>query len=311
MKKIKLLLIVIALLLSAAQAGAQSPVCAEAPVAGRPCKDFSSKFIISENILGSKKIKLDSLSGSSPYLDQKVIVGGDTVSIILPDKNYGRYDRGLFNFLIIPKGQWSFGLTASYGEFNTDDIQILSILKNFDLKVKAYSLKPSISYFFRSNQSIGIKFDYTRSSVDLDNMTFDFDGDLNFSLRDISYYSQSYTASINYRNYIGLGPEKRFAIFNEVDLGFGSGSSRFKRLYNNEPRDTRTNITRASLNFSPGLCVFIMDYVSFNVSFGVFGLHMTNEKQTTDGIEEGSRFSSGANFRFNIFNINFGMAVHI
>lgn len=311
MKKIKLLLIVIALLLSAAQAGAQSSVCAEAPVAGRPCKDFSSKFIISENILGSKKIKLDSLSGSSPYLDQKVIVGGDTVSIILPDKNYGRYDRGLFNFLIIPKGQWSFGLTASYGEFNTDDIQILSILKNFDLKVKAYSLKPSISYFFRSNQSIGIKFDYTRSSVDLDNMTFDFDGDLNFSLRDISYYSQSYTASINYRNYIGLGPEKRFAIFNEVDLGFGSGSSRFKRLYNNEPRDTRTNITRASLNFSPGLCVFIMDYVSFNVSFGVFGLHMTNEKQTTDGIEEGSRFSSGANFRFNIFNINFGMAVHI
>ena len=219
MKKIKLLLIVIALLLSAAQAGAQSSVCAEAPVAGRPCKDFSSKFIISENILGSKKIKLDSLSGSSPYLDQKVIVGGDTVSIILPDKNYGRYDRGLFNFLIIPKGQWSFGLTASYGEFNTDDIQILSILKNFDLKVKAYSLKPSISYFFRSNQSIGIKFDYTRSSVDLDNMTFDFDSDLNFSLRDISYYSQSYTASINYRNYIGLGPEKRFAIFNEVDLG--------------------------------------------------------------------------------------------
>ncbi len=311
MKKIKLLLIVIALLLSAAQAGAQSSVCAEAPVAGRPCKDFSSKFIISENILGSKKIKLDSLSGSSPYLDQKVIVGGDTVSIILPDKNYGRYDRGLFNFLIIPKGQWSFGLTASYGEFNTDDIQILSILKNFDLKVKAYSLKPSISYFFRSNQSIGIKFDYTRSSVDLDNMTFDFDSDLNFSLRDISYYSQSYTASINYRNYIGLEPEKRFAIFNEVDLGFGSGSSRFKRLYNNEPRDTRTNITRASLNFSPGLCVFIMDYVSFNVSFGVFGLHMTNEKQTTDGIEEGSRFSSGANFRFNIFNINFGMAVHI
>lgn len=299
------------LLAAAASSRAQAPVINDTPASGAPCKDFTNRFIISENILGSKKIKLDSLSDASQYLDRKVIVGGDTVSIILPDKNYGRYDRGLFNFLIIPKGQWSFGLTASYGEFNTDDVQILSILKNFDTKIKAYSLKPSIAYFFRSNQSIGIKFDYTRSSVDLNNMTFDFDDDLNFSLRDVSYYSQSYTASINYRNYIGLGPEKRFAIFNEVDLGFGSGSSRFKRLYNNEPRDTRTNITRASLNFSPGLCVFIMDYVSFNVSFGVFGIHMTNEKQTTDGVDEGSRFSSGANFKFNIFNINFGMAVHI
>jgi hypothetical protein len=54
-----------------------------------------------------------------------------------------------------------------------------------------------------------------------------------------------------------------------------------------------------------------MDYVSFNVSFGVFGVNLRNEKQQTNGLEEGSRFSSGANFKFNIFNINFGMAVFI
>lgn len=276
-----------------------------------PVFETKSNFIISPDILGREKIKLDSLSDSNPYLNEKVIVDGDTVSIILPDNNYGRYDRGLFNFLIIPKGQWEFGLSASYGEFNTDDVQILSVLSNLDMKVKSYSIKPSISYFIRSNQSIGIKFNYTRSNLDINNMSFDFDDDLNFTLRDVSYYSQTYAASINYRNYIGLGPEKRFAIFNEIDLGFGSGSSRFKRLYNEEPRDTRTTITQASLNFSPGLCVFIMDYVSFNISFGVFGLNMRYESQVTNGEEEGSRFTSGANFRFNIFNINFGLAVHI
>lgn len=279
------------------------------PDENSPLPDTRQYFIINENILGANKIKLDSVY--NPHLDEQVIIGGDTVSIILPQKNYGRYDRGLYNYLFIPKGQWSFGLTASYGEFNTDDVEILSILKNFDIKVKAYSLKPSISYFFRNNQSIGIKFDYTRTNVDLANMTFDFDDDMNFTLKDVSYYSQSYTASINYRNYIGLGVEKRFAIFNEIDLGFGSGSSRFKRIINGEPRDTRTNSTTASLNFSPGVCVFIMDNVSFNVSFGVFGLNMRHEKQITDGEIEGSRFTSGANFRFNIFNINFGLAVNI
>lgn len=284
-------------------------VCAS--VCARDLLKVTSNFIIDENILGANKIYLDSASISSPYLDEKVIVGGDTVSIILPDKNYGRYDRGLFNFLILPKGQWAFGMTASYGEFDTDDVQVLSILKNFDMKVKAYSIKPSVSYFFRNNQSIGVMFNYSRSYLDLDNLTFDFDDDINFSLKDVSYYSQTYTTSVNYRNYIGLGPEKRFAVFNEVNLSFGSGSSRFKRYYDNELRDTRTSITEAGLNFSPGLCVFIMDYVSFNISFGVFGLQLRHEKQTTNGVDEGSRFSSGANFKFNIFNINFGMAVHI
>ena len=35
-------------------------------------------------------------------LKERVIVGNDTVPIVLPARNYGRYDRGLFNFLFIP-----------------------------------------------------------------------------------------------------------------------------------------------------------------------------------------------------------------
>ena len=37
-------------------------------------------------------------------LDERVIVGKDTVSIVIPEPNFGRYDRGLFNYLFIPKG---------------------------------------------------------------------------------------------------------------------------------------------------------------------------------------------------------------
>lgn len=244
-------------------------------------------------------------------LDQKVIVGNDTVSIILPQRNFGRYDRGLFNFLFIPKGQWSFGLTASYGEFNSDDVQILSLIKDFDFKGKMYSIKPTIGYFVANNQSVGLKFNYTRGEADLGSLSVDIDDDLNFSLKDVSYYSNTYSIGVFYRTYVGLSTDKRFGVFNEVDLSFGSGSSRFKRYYGGELRDTRTNITSASLNFSPGVCVFIMDNVSFNVSFGVFGVSLRNEKQITNGVEEGSRFSSGANFKFNLFNINFGLGVHI
>ncbi|MDE6265837.1 MAG: hypothetical protein K2M07_00605 [Muribaculaceae bacterium] len=267
--------------------------------------------IILDKLSKGEKIILDSTLITSGLIDETVIVGDDTVSIIIPQKNYGRFDRGLYNFMFIPKGQWGFGLTASYGEFNTDDVQVLSILKDLDLKIKAYSIKPSISYFFDNNQSVGLQFNYSRTITDLSGLTVDFDEDINFSLRDVSYYSENYAASAFYRNYVGLGTMKRFAVFNEVELSFGSGTSRFKRIYNDEPRDTRTNSTTAALNFSPGICVFIMDNVSFNISFGVFGIQMKHDKQWVDGVKAGSRTTSGANFKFNIFNINFGMGVYI
>lgn len=242
---------------------------------------------------------------------EHVVVDGDTVPIILPEKNYGRFDRGLFNYIFIPKGKWGFGITASYGELQTEDVRVLSILKDVDFKGKMYSVKPYISYFVKSNQAVGIKFDYTRGIADLGRLAVDFDDDLNFTLRDVSYYQQSFSVAAFHRAYVGLDRSGRFGIFNEVDLSFGSGSSRFKRLYNNEPKDTRTVITQGAINFSPGVCVFLQDFMSFNVSFGVFGLKWRKEDQTTDGVDEGSRVTSGANFKFNIFNINFGLMVVI
>lgn len=240
-----------------------------------------------------------------------VTVNGDTTSIILPEHNFGRYDRGLFNYLFVPKGKWAFGLTASYGEFNSDDIQILSIVNNFTFKGKLYSINPTVAYFIRHNQSIGLKTTYSRGVADLGNLTVDIDDDMNFSIRDVYYVNETYAMGAFYRNFVGLGRGGRFGVFNEVDLMFQTGASRFKRLYNDEPKNTHTTITQASLNFSPGLCVFIQQNVAFNVSFGVFGLKWRREHQVTNGTDEGTRFSSGANFRFNIFNISLGMMVVI
>lgn len=242
---------------------------------------------------------------------EHVVVDGDTMSIVLPEHNFGRYDRGLKNYLFIPKGKWSFGMTASYGELSTEDVQVLSMLKDIDFDGKIFSVKPFLSYFVGHNQSVGLKFDYSRGTADLGSLGLDFDEDLNFTLRDVSYFQETLAVSTFYRSYVGLDSSGIFGVFNEIDLGFGSGSSRFKRLYNGEPRDTRTIITQGNLNFSPGVCVFIQDFVSFNVSFGVFGLYWKKQQQSTDGVEEGSRVTSGANFRFNIFNINFGLMVVI
>jgi hypothetical protein len=248
---------------------------------------------------------------AGPNEDLVIVHGTDTVSMILPQRNFGRYDRGLYNFLFIPKGTWALGLTASYGELNTEDVEILSVLADLNVHGKMYSIKPSVSYFINHNQSLGLKVVYSNATLDLGSMGLDMGDDLSFNLRNVSYKSETYTGALSYRNYVGLGRDKRFAVFNEVDFCFATGTSYFSREYNSEPRLTRTRSNEVSLNFSPGVCVFIMENVSFNLSFGVFGVKLHKENQTTNGVEEGSRLTSGANFRFNIFNINFGLGVHI
>lgn len=249
-----------------------------------------------------------------------VIVNGDTVSQVLKDRNLGRYDRGLSNYLFIPKGAWQLGITASYGKFSTEDLQMLDLVSDLDLGITAFSIKPYISYFIRHNLSVGMRFGYSNSKANIESLDVDFDEDLNFSLRDVYYNNESYTAALFVRQYYGLGRQGRFGIFNEMELAFSSGTADFHRSYDGRPKSTHGTYMDARLNFSPGLCVFIMENVSFNISLGVFGYYMRNEKQRTtmDNAEDaelypdetGSRFTSGANFRFNIFNINFGLGIH-
>ena len=244
-------------------------------------------------------------------LGEKVIVAGDTVDLILKEKNLGRYDRGLLNFVFAPKGKWHFGLSASYGEFNADDLQILDLLSDLDFGGNIFSIKPSVNYFVKNNLSVGLRLGYTSGKASLGSLSLDIDEDMSFQISDVLYNSKSYTAALNARRYIGLSRNGRFGFFTEAELAFSAGNTDFNRKYNGKPKNTHTTFTDIRLNFSPGLSVYMMENVSFNISFGIFGFYLKNEKQMVDGVDMGKRTTSGANFKFNLFNINFGLGIHI
>ena len=243
--------------------------------------------------------------------DEKVVFRGDTLPMVLKQRNLGRYDRGLFNFLFIPKGTWHFGLTASYAEFSTDDLSMLDLINDVDLNAHAFSIRPYLGYFIRSNLSVGVRMSYQRTVGRIDSFKVDIDEDMNFNLHDIGYRSESYSAAVYMQQYMGLGRRGRFGVFNEVELSFSSGNSDFDRPSDGIIRRTHTTNMQAALTFSPGVCVFIMENVSFNVSFGVFGFNIRHEKQTENDVPSGNRFTSGANFRINLFNLAFGIGIHI
>lgn len=275
------------------------------------------KYIFVPDSLQDDVVRL--LMGNSKVVDdpskfddnEKVIWKGDTLPMKLRTRNLGRYDRGLFNYLFIPKGRWGFGLTASYGELSTEDLEIFDLLNDIDLGGHIFSIKPYVEYTVRNNISVGLRFGYTSGRANIGSFKVDIDEDMNFNLHDIMYHSESYTAALFFRQYIGIARRGRFGVFNEVELAFSSGNSDFARPFAGEIRTTHTTSMNAALNFSPGLSVFVMKNAAFNISFGVFGLHLKNERQFEDGVQTGNRTTSGANFRFNLFNINFGIEVVI
>ena len=240
-----------------------------------------------------------------------VIVGNDTISIILPEKNYGRYDRGIFAYLFVPKGQFSFGLQASYGEISTDDLQMLNLISNLNFSAKSYSVKPHMSYFYKHNKEVGVRFGLSSTDFDLKSLSADIMDDISFDMRDVAYKTKTTSVSVFRRSYIGLDRGRRFALFNEVALRYDRGTGTFSRLYNDEPKETKSTGNAFRLDFSPGMCVFIQEKVAFNVSFGIFGWYWKREHQVTNGVDEGTFSSSGAKFKFNLFNLNMGVSVYL
>lgn len=250
---------------------------------------------------------------TKPAIDLKEITlwRGDSILMAIPTKRLGRFDRKLYNWLIYPKGLWHIGLAANYGELSTEDSEFLSLIQDVDLKGKIYSVKPSVSYFLRNNLCVGMRLAFTKGEMGINSFKLDIDDDMSFNIHDIKYSSDSYAAAVFIQQYFGLSRRGRFAVFNEAELSYGSGSSHFIRPFEGNLRDTRTKSQSLRLNYSPGVSIMIMKNAAFNLSFGVFGFQLKDEKQWENGEESGSRFTSGINFRFNIFNINFGVAIII
>lgn len=236
---------------------------------------------------------------------------GDSIPMAIPTKRLGRYDRKLYNWLIYPKGLWHLGLTANYGELSTEDNEFLSLIQDVDLKGKIYSIKPSVSYFLRNNVCVGLRLAFTKGEMGINSFKVDIDDDMSFNLHDIKYSSDSYSAAVFIQQYFGLSRRGRFAVFNEAELSVGTGNSHFIRPFDGEIRDTRTKTQTFNINYSPGISIMMMKNAAFNLSFGIFGFHLKDEKQWENGEEAGSRFTSGINFRFNLFNINFGVSIII
>ncbi len=224
-----------------------------------------------------------------------------------------RRQRGLTDThnLFVPKGQWVFGGTASYSTHTNKSYQFL-IIEGIDSKGYTFKISPMIAYAFRNNMALGGRFIYSRTLLKLDKAAINFgDADSNVSLSAQDYYALQHTYQVAaiWRQYIPLGRNKRFALYNEMSLAAGGSEARFA---NGSPvKGTYQSGYTLALGISPGIVAFATNNMAVEVNVGVMGITFNHTEQVHNQVTVGERNISQMNFKVNIFSIGLGMAFYL
>ncbi|MDE5944611.1 MAG: hypothetical protein K2G93_03380 [Rikenella sp.] len=222
-----------------------------------------------------------------------------------------KFDRGITaGQTFMPKGVWFFGGNISYTQHNNEDYQLFGLLKDFTSRGYTFALRPMVGYSFSKNMAAGLAFTYQRTMLQIDNINLAF-GDLSFGLSDMYNIEHVYTGTLFLRNYINLGNSRRFALINDLKLQLGGGQGKMTNGVGDDLTGTYTKIYQVGLLCSPGVSVFVNDFAAVEATIGVMGYQYKRTEQTTNQIHHGSRTSSGANFKIDIFSIALGMTFYL
>lgn len=227
--------------------------------------------------------------------------------------NERRRQRGLTDRhnLFVPKGQWIFGGTASYSTHSNDTYRFF-VVEDIDSRGYNVKVSPMVAYAFRDNMALGGRFVYSRTLLKMDGAQLEI-GDketgTEIHVRDFHTLRHSFQMAAIWRQYIPLGRNRRFALFNEMQFAGGAIQGKFA---NDAPvKGTYESGYSFSLGIAPGIIAFATNNMAVEVNVGVMGISYTNVKQVHNQVTVGHRKSSMMNFKVNIFSIGLGMAFYL
>lgn len=278
----------------------------------------------------NQSLELQSIQPDSSAVDRTMVEGSGSIaqlyhtatltsqtdtlakSRFLPTRR--RIDRRVEKNSFVYKGEVIMGLTVSYGTLSSEDTDFLLVLENIDADGHIVSVKPYISYAYRNNQSIGVRFGYNNMKGEIGNLGFNLgeQNDLSGSLQDMGFVSENFSFGLFHRSYVGLDPKGRFGLFAELEATVQTGTSDFHYMSGDEVKTTNSKNFKAKLSFNPGVAVYVFPNVCATLSFGLGGIKYSKVTQRDElGNKVGSREASNMSFRLNLADINLGFTLHL
>lgn len=219
-----------------------------------------------------------------------------------------RVDRGIEKIPFVNKGQWFAAGTASYMSLSSNDFKFI-ILDKMNTDLYSFSGKVLAGYCLKDDLGVGLGFDYSRTMIDLPNVSIDL-GDSEINIQNFYSIEQLYSGTAFLRTYINLGNSRRFGLFNDLKISLGGGQGKIYNGAGDALVGTYQKIFKAGLLIQPGVTVFITDYFAVETSIGLLGLQYSRTEQITNQVYQGSYENWGANFKINIFSINLGLSFY-
>ncbi len=224
-----------------------------------------------------------------------------------------RAERGLVDIshVFVPRGQWIFGGTASYST-HCNESYTFFVIENIGSEGYTFKVSPMIGYALRNNMAVGGRFIYGRSLLRVDSGELNLGDEESGTHLTAEYYytlRHSYSAALFWRQYIPLGRNKRFALFNEMSLTVGGHQKKFAA--DNPIRGTYETGYSVSLGVSPGIIAFASNTMAVEVNVGVMGLSYTRSHQDQNHVAEADVKSSFMNFKVNLLSIGLGVSFYL
>ena len=235
-------------------------------------------------------------------------------------KEAAPFDRGIEkpNTLFIPKGTVGAGATFNFTTYQLgkglEDVGFVlptGLINGIKGSLNRFKISPNIEYFLWDNSCIGARFSYGRMKLDVNNLNLSLGDDLSFGIKDYYYASNSYEACITLRNYMPIASSKRFAIILEGRIGGAYSQTKSYKIEDGLKHGTYSDTFKASFDFFPGLCVFVMNNVALIAQMGVFGISYRRVMQTTNQVDKSMMQGGNTSFGLNVFSVEVGTSFYL
>lgn len=248
---------------------------------------------------------------AQPVKKTKAQLADSASRVIRVPSEGARVDRGIYQYLFIPKGQVLAGATLSYAHLDSDDSQFMLMIDGLQAEGSMTRISPFIGVSYAKNQVLGARFAYqtTRGKVDNVSLQAGDNEDYTFTLSNVNLLQRSYAGALFHRAYLGLDLRGRFALFNETRVEFSFGRNTFS--YGENALNQYTKNRQVGVTFHPGVAVCIMNNVSMHASVGIGGVRLSDSRVYNGAEMIGKRTAMNANFRINLTDISLGITLHL
>ncbi len=214
----------------------------------------------------------------------------------------------------VHKGEFMFGLSASHGKLSANNSSLFLLLDNINANGNVSTVNPSVGYFYSDHSVVGLRFKYSYANGELKTASLDLgsSNDIEFKVPYVDVRSNSFAYGLFQRSHAKLDKKGQFELFSELELLYTRGNTSITQDFSGNMETLRSRSNSYSINFNPGLAVYIFPNVASYVSLGLGGISYTQVKQYDgNGKYIGKRTASGLNLKINPLAINLGFAVHI